>query len=225
MGCDELDEITARLRVRLGGAAPLPGPRAQARMAPRPRRTPGDHEELADAAVLVLLYPGPEGASIVLTRRADTVGRHASQVSLPGGRQEGGESLEQAALRECAEELAVEPGSVTVLGRLSPLDVHASGFRIHPVVGTADARPDFEPDPREVASIIEVPLRALDPSVREETWTYAGLARQVPFFLVQGHKIWGATAMILSELLAVLRESGWTQPDATAGCGRGVPGR
>ncbi len=209
MSRGELADVTARLRARLGaGGPPLPGAAAQQRMEPRPRRGPGDYEELAEAAVLILLYPGDEGAAIVLTRRTDTVGRHASQVSLPGGRREDGESLEETALRECAEELAVEPRSVTVLGRLSPLDVHASGFRIHPVVGTADARPDFAPDPREVAEIIEAPLAALGPSAREETWTYQGLTRQVPFFLVQSHKIWGATAMILSELLELVGEAG-----------------
>lgn len=206
---DGLADLAARLRARLGSeGAPLPGPAAQQRMAPRPRGTPGDHDELADAAVLILLYPSGGDVRLVLTRRTDTVGRHRSQVSLPGGRREADESLEEAALRESAEELAIEPGSVAVLGMLSPLEVRASGFRIHPVVGCADRRPDFRPDPREVAEVIEASLAGLESSVREETWSEQGLTRRVPFFLIQGHKVWGATAMILSELLAVALEGG-----------------
>ncbi len=204
---ETLDELAARLRERLGpGGGPLPGAAAQRRMSPRPRRLPGDHDRLTDAAVLILLYPAAGGPSLVLTRRTDTVASHRSQVSLPGGRREEDESLEQAALRECAEELAVDRGAVTLIGRLSPLEVPVSGFRIHPVVGLAAARPAFVPDPREVAEVIEVTLEELPSSVREETWTEGGRTREVPFYLVAGHKVWGATAMILSELLAVARE-------------------
>lgn len=201
--------LAARLRERLGPqGGPLPGATAQGRMAPRPRGVPGDGEELSDAAVLVLLYPDEGAVSCVLTRRTECVAHHRSQISLPGGRREGGETLEAAALRECAEELAVDPGSVMLLGRLSRLEVHASGFRVHPIVGWVDARPRFRPGPREVAEIIEIGLDELGQAARQETWTHEGLAREVPFFLVKGEKVWGATAMILSELLEVLREIG-----------------
>jgi len=179
-------------------------------MAPRPRRVPGEGEALSDAAVLVLLYPADEGISLVLTRRTDGVARHRSQVSLPGGRRESGETLEAAALRECSEELAVDPESVMVLGRLSFLDVYASGFRIQPIVGWTERRPPYRADPREVAAVVEVGLDELrsPETAREETRNHEGLTREVPFFLVKGHKVWGATAMILSELLEVVREMG-----------------
>jgi 8-oxo-dGTP pyrophosphatase MutT (NUDIX family) len=207
MPCETLDELAARLRERLGpGGGPLPGAAAQTRMAPRPRALPGDHDRLADAAVLILLYPAAAGTSLVLTRRTDTVASHRSQVSLPGGRRERDESLEEAALRECAEELGVDFRAVTVLGALSPLEVPVSGYRIQPVVGFAASRPAFVPDPAEVAEVIEVAVEELPSSVREETWAQGGRTREVPFYLVGGHKVWGATAMILSEMLAVIRE-------------------
>ncbi len=200
--------LETRLRARLAAAsAPLPGAAAHARMAPRPRRLPGDHGSLLDSAVLILLYPTAAGVGLVLTRRTDTVASHRSQVSLPGGRREDGETLEQTALRECAEELAVDPAQVTVLGLLSPLEVHASGFRIQPVVGCAELRPEFRPHAGEVAEVLETTLEELDGCIRDETWTHEGFTRQVPLFLVKGHKVWGATAMILSEMLAVVREA------------------
>ncbi len=216
---ERIEDLAARLRERLApGGRPLPGAAVQGRMAPRPRRQPGDHDRLTDAAVLILLYPAAGtaagtaaaprsgGTSLVLTRRTDTVASHRSQVSLPGGRREGDESIEQAALRECAEELAVDGRAVTLLGKLSPLEVPVSGFRIHPVVGFTAARPAFVPDPREVAEIIEATLEELPASVREEIWAEGDRTREVPFYLVAGHKVWGATAMILSELLAVAQE-------------------
>ena len=212
---ESIEDLAARLRERLApGGRPLPGAAVQGRMAPRPRRQPGDRDRLTDAAVLILLYPAAGtaaaprtgGTSLVLTRRTDTVASHRSQVSLPGGRREGDESIEQAALRECAEELAVDGRAVTLLGMLSPLEVPVSGFRIHPVVGFAAARPAFAPDPREVAEVIEATLEELPASVREEIWAEGDRTREVPFYLVAGHKVWGATAMILSELLAVAQE-------------------
>jgi 8-oxo-dGTP pyrophosphatase MutT (NUDIX family) len=208
MPLESFEELAATLRARLGpGSASLPGARAHARMAPRPRRTrEGPGGGYVDAAVLVLLYPTAKGASLVLTRRTDTVGSHRSQISLPGGKREEGESLEEAALRECAEELAVDGASVALAGRLSPLEIPVSGFCIHPLVGFAPGRPGFVPDPSEVAEVIEVTLGELASSVREETWDRDGFRQEVPFYLVSGHAVWGATAMILSELLAVALE-------------------
>ena len=187
---------------------PRPGLAAQARMATRPR--PGWPPEKGIAprqgGVLILLYPHKEQVHLVLTRRTETVENHKGQISLPGGRREGDESIEQTALREAQEELGVVPAAVQVLGKLTPLYIPPSDFCITPVVGWVEKRPDWRPDDIEVAEVVEVPLRHLaDPSNwREETWQRGELAMQVPFFLVQGHQVWGATAMVLSEFLAVL---------------------
>lgn len=190
------------------GGRPLPGKAAQNRMAPHPRRSSAPTGPLADAAVLVLLYPAGGRAHFVLTQRTATVTHHRLQVSLPGGRREGGETPTEAALREAREELAVDTADMRVIGTLTPLAVHVSGFLIHPVVAWTARRPDFKPDPREVESIIEVSLEALaDPqALKRETWSVDGSEREIPFFELKGHKVWGATAMALSELLAIIED-------------------
>jgi 8-oxo-dGTP pyrophosphatase MutT (NUDIX family) len=193
-------------------ARPLPGLPAQLRMAPDPR--PGTERILEPgldcrrAGVLVLLYPGAAGASLVLTRRTDTVESHRGQVSFPGGSLDDGEDAEAAALREGWEEVAVDPAAVRVLGRLSPLYIPPSRFCIYPVVAEAAQPLSFRPNPREVARVIEAPLALLaDPATRrEEWWQVRGEPVRVPFYAVEEHKVWGATAMVLAELLAVLEE-------------------
>jgi 8-oxo-dGTP pyrophosphatase MutT (NUDIX family) len=206
-----LDELSRQLKKRLGddaGGRPLPGTAAHNRMAPRPRRSSTPSRPLVDAAVLVLLYPLDGRPHFVLTERTATVTHHRSQVSLPGGRREGTETLSDAALREAREELAVDPGSLGVLGFLSPIAVSVSGFLIHPVVAWTTSRPDFKADPGEVAHIIEVSLETLaDPRAsKRETRSIEGIEREIPFFELHGHKVWGATAMALSELLAILED-------------------
>ena len=188
--------------------APKPGLAAQSRMAPHPRPgwPPGEGIIPRQGGVLLLLYPHQGQLYLVLTRRTEAVDNHKGQIALPGGHREGNESIEQTALRETQEELGVVPTTVKVLGTLTPLYIPPSNFCITPVVGWAEKRPDWQPDDVEVAEVVEVPLRHLaDPSNwREETWQRGELAMQVPFFLVQGHQVWGATAMVLSEFLVIL---------------------
>ena len=166
---------------------------------------------LRDAAALVLIYPVGGDAHLPLTVRAPDLRQHTGQVSLPGGRVDAGESIESAALREAAEEIAVEPSTVRVLGQLTPLHIPVSGFLLHPVVAVAGVRPDFRRAEREVARIIEAPMSLLsDPAiVREERWQReregAMTPVDVPFFAIDGEKVWGATAMVLAEFLAVWR--------------------
>jgi len=130
-------------------------------------------------------------------------------VSLPGGRLDDGESVEAAALREAHEEIGVAPGNVDVLGRLTPLVIPVSGFLLHPVVGAATSRPAFVLHEHEVEALIEVPLHELRraDAVR---WDVRPRAREpygdmdVPCFDVGSARVWGATAMVLAEFLAVL---------------------
>jgi 8-oxo-dGTP pyrophosphatase MutT (NUDIX family) len=193
-------------------ASPLPGLSAQLEMAPayraeilQDRTPPRDPKE---AGVLILFYPHNDQLYFPLTRRTDTVESHKGQVSLPGGAREGDESLQATALRETCEELNVCPDTWDVLGRLTPLYIPPSGFRISPFVAYTSTRPTFALDPIEVAELIETPLALLlAPStvVREE-WTLHGTRVAVPFFHICGHKVWGATAMVLSELVTLLRE-------------------
>ena len=139
------------------------------RMSPRPR--PGWIPERApdDARVgagLILLYPSEHNQPhLVLTVRRSDLAQHAGQVSLPGGAREEGEDRTAAALREAQEEVAIDPGAVEVLGELTLLHIPVSGFVLHPVVAWTPRRPDFHPDEREVARILEVPIHTLcDPA-------------------------------------------------------------
>jgi 8-oxo-dGTP pyrophosphatase MutT (NUDIX family) len=200
--------------LRAAMSAPLPGMPAQLRMAPDPR--PGTERILEPgldcrkAGVLALLYPGADGLCIVLTRRTDTVESHRGQISFPGGSLDPGETTVAAALREAQEELGVDPAGVEVLGGLSPLYIPHTGFCVYPTVGYAAARPEFTPNPHEVAEVIEASLaHLLAPEAScEETWQLRGAPTTVPFYAVGPHKVWGATAMMLSELLALIRPEG-----------------
>src|SRR5918996_5968896 len=189
----------------------LPGAAAQDVLAPVPRREwpAGFNPARArHAAALVLVFPVRDHAHIVLTVRSDTLGRHSGQVSLPGGGVEPGETFEQAALREAREEIALPLEGVTVLGALTPLDIPVSGFRLHPIVAVRSEQPTLTPADGEVARILEVPLADLADAaaLRSTRRQRDGQPIAVPAFHVHGAEIWGATAMVLAELLALL---GW----------------
>ena len=199
--------------LRTALARPLPGLPVQMGMAPVPR--PGT-ERILDptlncrrAGVLVLFYPRDGELCLVLTRRTDAVDTHRGQISFPGGSMDPGEDAASAALREAWEELAVDTGQLEVLGELSPLYIPPSGFCIYPVVACAGERPSFVPNPGEVAEVLEVSLaHLLDLGTRgEEIWPMRGVDVCVPFYRVGHHKVWGATAMVLCELLALIQEA------------------
>ena len=172
---------------------------------------PEGHSQIRHAAGLLLLFPRAGRAYIVLTVRAETLGRHGGQVSLPGGVIEPGEAFEQAALREAQEEISLASTDVHVVGTLTPIDIPVSGFRLHPVVGTTTARPSLVAADGDVARILEVPVDdlmapgAIVSTERERE----GHRIVVPAFRVGREEIWGATAMVLAELLVVL---GWSGP-------------
>jgi 8-oxo-dGTP pyrophosphatase MutT (NUDIX family) len=204
------NSVIERLQMALG--QPLPGAPAQALMAPRPRRqwpASFDPAQIRHAAGLLLVFPIDASAHIVLTVRADSLGRHGGQVSLPGGVVEPGETFEAAAIREAHEEVGLSPDDVRLLGALTPLDIPVSGFRLHPIVAAAAVRPALTPADGEVASILEVPIGELVDPARQVTTTRVGEGRDltVPAFRVGGVEIWGATAMVVAEFLSLL---GWT---------------
>jgi 8-oxo-dGTP pyrophosphatase MutT (NUDIX family) len=187
----------------------LPGPSAQAVMAPRPRRSwvPGEvPPDARMAAGLALLFPRGTDTALLLTVRGAKVATHAGQVSLPGGAVEAGESVEAAAIREADEEVGLDRDVPVVRVRLSPLHIPVSGYVLHPVVATTATAPVVRPCEREVDRIVEVGLAALASGdlLRFETIERDGFAMVVPYFEIAGEKLWGATAMVVAELLAVL---------------------
>lgn len=155
-------------------------------------------------AVLLLAYQRRGEPHVVFTQRSQTVVLHQGQVSLPGGSREAEDSsLEVTALRETSEELGVRPSDVEVLGRLDDVYVLVSNFLIAPVVGVLHYEPMFQPEPSEVAEVIEVPLSHLqNPTIlREEDWLLRGELRAIQFYEWGPHKIWGATARVIQEFL------------------------
>ena len=201
-------------RLRTAFNSDLPGAAAHALMAPRPRRNwpPGfSIERIRHAAGLILIFPVEDRPHIVLTVRAEMLDRHGGQVSLPGGVIEPGETAEEAALREAREEIALSPEGVHTMGVLSPIDIPVSGFRLHPIVARLDRRPQLQAADGEVARILEPSLaRLMDlqciawRSVTRETGTL-----EFPVFQAEDAEIWGATAMVLGELLTLI---GWSGP-------------
>lgn len=197
----------AALQRRL--AQPLPGEEAHRRLSISdrpllPLEAVLQRERLRVAAVLVTLFPDAAGRPrVLLTRRQAELRDHAGQVSFPGGRMEAGESAEETALREAWEELAVEPSAVRVVGRLSPLWIPPSDFLVYPVLGHLPERPAWTIQDAEVAEVIDAPLEHFaDPAqLRADWWELRGERRWVPYFQVGEHRVWGATAMILAELL------------------------
>jgi 8-oxo-dGTP pyrophosphatase MutT (NUDIX family) len=208
---EEAHPLIPALAAVLGQSA-LPGRIAHTEMAPLPRPGWEPDPDLPapprQGGVLVLFYPQADQLYLPLILRPTYDGAHSGQVSFPGGGQDALDAnITATALREAYEEIGVEPEQVQILGQLSKLYILPSNYEVTPTVGWIGHRPDFRTDPYEVAKLLEVRLSDLqDPhNRRQEEWQLRDRKANVPFFYVCGQTIWGATAMILSELLAVIR--------------------
>ena len=205
-------------RIRAALSAPLPGDRARDPLLPRgrPRRPLRPVSPSTRAgAVLIALTPRDGDLEFPLIERTDDGGPHARQISLPGGATESHDrGAEDTALREAREEIAYPVDRVTILGRLSPLFIDVSDFLITPVVGwLAPADPDripwrdLQPHPHEVAEIVRGSVTRCRTTLAERPVSVRGFHLSAPSFLAEDRVVWGATAMMLAELLAVLKSA------------------
>lgn len=158
------------------------------------------------SAVLIALCEGDEGPEVLLTRRAAHLRNHRGEISFPGGRVDPGESTVEGALREANEEVRLDPSSVEIVGELDHLETMVSRSYIVPVVGRLDRRPDVHPATEEVDRILFVPLTDLRraDTYREERWGAPPTDRPIHFFELDDETIWGATARMLVQLLAII---------------------
>jgi|SRR5690606_7316383 8-oxo-dGTP pyrophosphatase MutT (NUDIX family) len=195
---------------------PLPGISGQKLMLPM-GRVIDDYESQSvyarPSAVLLMLYPSSRGASILLIKRTEDGKAHSGQISFPGGKfEEADQELIYTALRETHEEIGIQVASSEVMGRLSPLFIPVSQFKVHPFVAVLDDLPKLHPNPREVENVLALPLRDLLSTdtktiARITSPTQPGFVRKVPAYqLENGDVVWGATAMILAELETILTE-------------------
>ena len=205
------DTLIERLGQRLKG--PLPGPQAQMRMSPRPvnvdRFQIKPRPDARKGGVLVLFYPNEKQAFLPLIVRQEYDGVHSGQVGFPGGKHEEGDAdLVHTAVREAEEEIGVDSREIQVLGQLSRLYIPPSNFSVQPVVAISHSTPRFLADSREVAKVLTIPFAEFldEKKQKEEFWERKGLSMITPFFHIQDHVIWGATAMMMSELIHLVKE-------------------
>lgn len=203
----EIDRLRARLK------SPLPGDGAHREVMSYIRETAREvrlqRTDYREGAVLMLLYPHRDELHTCLIVRPDYDGVHSGQMAFPGGkREEEDHDLSMTALREAYEEVGIQPESVDIIGCLSEIYIPPSNFLVSPFLGVSAYRPDFLPDQREVAGIVEVPLSLfLDERAIQERAVRIkqGVELVVPAFDVYGNTVWGATAMMLAELRAVVK--------------------
>jgi 8-oxo-dGTP pyrophosphatase MutT (NUDIX family) len=161
------------------------------------------------AAVMMLFYPKEGMTHLVLIVRNSYKGVHSSQIAFPGGKYEQEDlNFEQTALRETHEEIGVHPSKIMVLKAFTQLYIPPSNFMVYPFLGVSRDVISFHPDPKEVAGIIELPLSDFMNNsiiVHSKIATSYASSVEVPAFKIEGHIVWGATAMMLSELKEVLK--------------------
>ncbi len=205
-------EFVASLSVLI--RSPLPGVSAQLKLAPPHRKlNPDYHNEINPpqmAAVLALLYPDMKSGSprIVLMERSGGNHVHAMQISFPGGKREEGEEPEATAVRESYEELGIAPALVNMIGPLTRLYIPPSNFLVHPYIAYMESEPLIQMNPAEVSRVITPPVNAFlkDENIHTGMFTGTGGYKiQAPCFKVEDVVIWGATAMILSEIAELIR--------------------
>jgi 8-oxo-dGTP pyrophosphatase MutT (NUDIX family) len=202
-----------KLKIRF--ETPLPGSDAQLLMAPEGRRRLANMDistyNPRKSAVLILLFPVQNKICTILIQRPIYDGVHSGQIAFPGGKfEETDVDLQKTALREAFEEVGVPASDVTIIGKLTDLYIPPSNFLVSPFIGFANEKPDFILNAYEVQDIITVDLFDLNSNAikTEKTIIHSGGYKiKTPCYEVNGLTIWGATAMMISELNVVVAEA------------------
>jgi 8-oxo-dGTP pyrophosphatase MutT (NUDIX family) len=187
---------------------PLPGEESHNKMAPVTRSPINTDMSFQRGGVLVLLYPYDNRPNVVFMKRVEDNTPHSAQISFPGGRFESADkSLQVTALRETEEELRIPATRIEIIGHLTPLEIQVSNVEVKPFVGVSYNKPHFKPNPEEVDYLIEVNLKdMLKPDIIQKKNEFIkGIRIEIPYYNIRNNHIWGATAMILSEFLDIIR--------------------
>ncbi|MBV5342943.1 CoA pyrophosphatase [bacterium] len=197
---------------------PLPGLQSHLKMAPPTRKTQLEAAKEAmqfanKSAVMILLFHEHDKLKVVFIRRSFYVGIHAGQMAFPGGRfEDSDETVEQTAFREIEEEIGVRRDKIELLGRISDIYVPPSNFLISVFVGYLSEKPVYKPDEREVAEVIEVDfdefLQPENIDIKSFHVPSANHAITAPYYQTTHCDIWGASAMVVSELVDMLQNVG-----------------
>lgn len=188
----------------------LPGEKAQIKMAPGIRNHFKPTEKTRKAGVLILLYQKDMDLYISFIQRTEYNGPHSGQISFPGGKLEKRDkNIIETALRESHEEIGINTEKVNIIGQLTPLHIPISNFIVYPVIGMCEDTPTFKADINEVEKIIEIKLQDLiNPNnCTSKEFKYGDLSFVAPIYSPNKLTIWGATAMILSEFLEIIKKN------------------
>lgn len=205
-----IDQIKQKLQL------PLPGISSHLKMAPPHRAQEindrkGNVYNAKKSAVLILFFHDVDDLKMIVIRRSVYVGIHSGQIAFPGGRyEEEDKEVRTTALREIEEEIGIPKNKIEILGRLSDIYVPPSNFLISVFVGYLTEKPVYKIDEREVDEVIEIPFTEFykPDSIKEKSFFVNSIkvADNAPYFDVTNAEIWGASAMVISELLDVLKE-------------------
>lgn len=189
---------------------PLPGPKIWQKWSANHNNHYKPPTNPKQAAVMICLYRQKKDLFLPVMVRTSDGGPHSGQISLPGGAFEldKDQSLTETALRETEEEIGIPSQDIDIAGMLSPLYIPVSDFLVQPVVGQLDKLPIFKIDHSEVHRIVEVPIKALLDSRNQTDFKFHYKEKEItsPAFNIGKDRIWGATAMILTEFLAIFED-------------------
>lgn len=189
----------------------LPGQKSHTKLLPPNRilkAAAEDKDGVKNSSVLLLLFEEDGELKILLIKRPAHMKHHAGQIALPGGRIEAGETDIETALRETYEEIGITEDKIEILGKLSGFYVEVSRFQIWPIVGWLNSKPVLRINPDEVEKVMSFPIAKFTPPYEEIQMETLTGKLEVPCVKFAKEIIWGATAMILSELYDVLHQVG-----------------